>query len=160
MRKRDSEPLWATFDRHCVEGFNFHRSPLGNVDLHHHVSPWQFGKSLDFDTLFDRSDQGEIAGVPVRFASATDALLISCLHVVNDLGKDNPSFNSWRDIAILFDRLGPQSFIRAFEDAGLGWFESYIWAGLADLGATKDERCRQEISIVHFGARLNSLDSA
>jgi hypothetical protein len=138
VRKRDSEPLWPMFDRLCTEGFNLHRGPIENVDLHHHVSPWQFGKHLDFDTLFERSDEGEIAGVPVRFASARDTLVISSLHVVNDLGKDNPSFNSWRDIAILFDRLHPQVFDKAFEEAGLGWFETYIQTGLVDLGATID----------------------
>jgi Uncharacterised nucleotidyltransferase len=138
VRKRDAEPLWAAFDRHCVEGFNFHRSPVGNVDLHHHVSPWRFGKNLGFDGLFERSDQGEMAGVPVRFASAEDSLLISCLHVVNDLGKDSPSFNSWRDIAILFDHIRAREFSRSFENAGLGWFETYIRSVLADLGADID----------------------
>lgn len=135
VRNRDSEQQWTTFDRHCTEGFNFHRSPIGNVDLHHHVSPWRFGKNLDFETLLERSDQGEVAGEPVRLASAKDTLVISCLHVVNDLGKDSPSFNSWRDIAILFDLLGPRDANQAFEDAGLGWFATYIWAGLADFGA-------------------------
>jgi hypothetical protein len=143
VRKRDSEPLWATFDRHCIEGFNFHLNPVGNIELHHHVSPCRFGKNLGFDTLYERSDLIEVAGVPVRFAWARDTLVISCLHVVNDLGKDNPSLNSWRDIAILFDLLHPRDFHLAFEDAGLSWFETYIRAGLADLGARIDETGRQ-----------------
>jgi hypothetical protein len=138
VRKRDSEPLWPIFDRFCTEGFNFHRGPLGNVDLHHHVSPWQFGRRLDFESLFERADVGEVAGVPVRFASAEDAVVISSLHVVNDLGKDNPSFNSWRDIAVLFDRLGFHRLDRAFEVSGLSWFEPFVLAGLLDLGAPVD----------------------
>jgi hypothetical protein len=139
VRKRDSEHMWPAFDRHCVEGFNFHLSPHGNIDLHHHVSPWRFGRQLDFKTLVGRSDRGEVVGVPVRFASAGDSLAISCLHVVNDLGKDTPSFNSWRDIAILFNHLGPAGFAEAFKDAGLEWFEAFIWAALTDLGANTNQ---------------------
>ena len=134
-RKSDSEAHWESFDRHCVEGFNFHLSPIGNIDLHHHISPWRFGRGLDFDTLAGRSDPGEISGVSVRFASACDALVISSLHVINDLGKDDPSYNSWRDIAVLYDQLPDGDFSRAFKEAGLQWFEPYIVAGLAQLRA-------------------------
>jgi hypothetical protein len=148
VRKRDSIPLWPMFDRLCHEGFNLLRSPLGNIDLHHHVSPWEFGKHLEFETLIERSEDGEIAGVPVRFASARDTLVISSLHVINDLGKDDPSFNSWRDITILFDHLHPREFDKAFDEAGLRWFEPYIQTGLIDLGAPIDPL---QIHQIHSG---------
>ena len=135
VRKRESEPLWAAFDRCCVEGFNFHLTTVGNIDLHHHVSPWRFGSGLRFDSVIDRSDRGLVAGESVRLASARDCLIISSLHVINDLGKDTPSFNSWRDIAVIFDQLLPRDFSRVFDEADLGWFAPYIGAALADLGA-------------------------
>ena len=50
--KGGSEQVWPVFDQLCTEGFNFHRNPMGNIDVLHHVSPWRFGKNLDFETLF------------------------------------------------------------------------------------------------------------
>ena len=133
-RIRDAEALWRPFDKYCTEGFNMHRPPSGNMDLHHHPSPWHFGRGLDFDEMFERSEQGSIHGVPCAFACARDAAALASLHLINDIGKDDVSLMTWRDLTILRDLCGPEQFREYLVCSGLEWFEPLVRSTLEDLG--------------------------
>jgi Uncharacterised nucleotidyltransferase len=139
QRIRDAEAFWMSFDEYCMEGFNLHRAPSGNIDLHHHASPWHFGRALDFDEMFERSDQGAISGVPCLFASLRDAIAFASLHLVNDLGKDDASLMTWRDLVVLRDISGPEGFHEHLVRSGLGWFEPLIRVALNDFGVPRGE---------------------
>jgi len=128
VREPSARQPWDWFERICLEGVNLHSPGGGNVDLHHHVAPWSFGTRVDADAVLASSDPGVLSGVPVRFAAMSDALVIAALHIVNDVGKADPSLISWRDTYFLASRLGAERAAAAFERAGLGWFEPYVRA--------------------------------
>jgi hypothetical protein len=119
-------PPWDWFDLQCREGANYRNGPVANIDLHHHIAPWVFGQQLDAQTMLLRSEPGKIAGVPVRLAGLEDSLLIASLHILNDLGKGDPSLMTWRDTIVLAELLGPERAAESYCRAGLAWFLPYV----------------------------------
>jgi len=141
---------WPWFERLCVEGANFYDSRGGNLDLHHHIAPWAFSQKLRADEMVHRSEEGILAGMEVRFASASDCLAIACLHVLNDLWKEDPSLQSWRDVFTLMTYLGPEGSHRAFALTGLAWFEEIARTALDSIvpGATKEWERSRHLSVL------------
>jgi len=134
-------PPWGWFDRRCREGVNLHSAAGGNLDVHHHVPPWSLGRSVRAADIILRSEPAELCGTPVRFAAAGDLLLVSALHVLNDLWKGKAGLASWRDVLVLLHRLGPEGSQAAFAGARLGW--------LHDLMAVELARAVPEAGIEH-----------
>ena len=128
-----TRPPWNWFDPICREGENFHRPDGANIDLHHCIAPWVFAKEITFQGLLARSEHGHVAGAAVRFPSIADCLVVSALHLINDLGKADASLMSWRDVIILSELLGTQATRKAFANAGLAWFAPYILTTTAYL---------------------------
>ncbi len=58
--------------------------PSGGVDLHCELRHLD---TLDWTTLYERSESAEINGVPVRFPCPEDHLRIICVHWLNDGGE-------------------------------------------------------------------------
>jgi hypothetical protein len=114
-------PQWPWFDRLCREGINLHSPTGGNVDIHHHVSPWVLGSGLPTSDVIERSEVAELCGVPVRFATPEDLVVVSALHVVNDRWKGKLGLTSWRDLLVVMDRIGNRRAASAFEHAELEW---------------------------------------
>ena len=133
VRSAESQQPWEWFDRVCLEGVNVDAGPLRALDLHHRVSPWALTLRLGADPLFARSTEGAVAGVPIRFPSAEDCLVIAALHVTNDLWKADPSLVSWRDVAVLTGSLGREGTDRAFTQAGLQWFGEVVWRSVVSI---------------------------
>lgn len=121
----NATPQHEWFYRQCREGTNLHSPHGGNIDLHHHISPWALGSRLTASDLYDRSDEVVWCGRPVHMATASDLLVVSALHVLNDLWKSKAGLNSWRDVVVLMYRLGPSDARDAFARVGL--------AGLHDV---------------------------
>ena len=114
-------PQWPWFDRLCREGINLHSPAGGNIDIHHHVSPWALGVGLPTSDIIERSEVAELCGVPVRYAGPEDLMIVSALHVVNDRWKGKLGLASWRDLLVVMGRIGSQRAASAFERAGLEW---------------------------------------
>ena len=114
-----SVPQREWFNRICREGVNLHSPQGGNIDLHHHVSPWALARRLTAADLIARSETIVWCGRSVRMASAGDLLLVSALHVLNDLWKAKAGLNSWRDIVALIELLGPDGARQSFAQVGL-----------------------------------------
>jgi hypothetical protein len=149
---------WPWFELVCVEGANVYDSNGGNIDVHHHLSPWAFSQKLQAADLLGRSDEGTLAGLRLRFASAGDCLSVACLHVLNDLWKEDPSFQSWRDICTMMTVLGPVSTHDALARSGLAWFEPIAQAALQTIvspGSAAGTRWRRSQVLKHW--RLKSL---
>ena len=119
-------PQWEWFDLRCREGVNLHSAGGGNLDVHHHVPPWSLGSGVRAEDVLRRSDPAELCGTPVRFASAGDLLLISALHVLNDLWKGKMGLASWRDVLVLLHRLGADRARAVFAEAGLAWLHDLM----------------------------------
>lgn len=113
---------WQWFDRYCREGVNYHGPQGANIDIHHRVPPWSFSKAVSAINIIERGDQYELLGCVFTFACAEDSLVISALHILNDLWKGSPSLASWKDLLVLIDRLGPAQFASVLTSAGLGWY--------------------------------------
>jgi hypothetical protein len=110
---------------------NLHTAAGGNLDIHHHVPPWSFGTGVRAADVLRRSEPAELCGTPVRFATAPDLLLISALHVLNDLWKGKVGLASWRDVLVVLHRLGDERAREVFAQAGLGWLHDLMVAELA-----------------------------
>ena len=149
---------WPWYELVCVEGANVYDDHGGNLDVHHHLSPWAFSKKLRAEDLIERSDPGTLAGLHVRFASAGDCLAVACLHVLNDLWKEDPSYQTWRDICTMITVLGPAATHEALARSGLTWFEPIARAALAAVvstGPPVGARWKRSLVLKHW--RMKSL---
>lgn len=115
----EATPPWPWFDSLCREGVNLHGR--ANIDVHHNLPPWIFGARLDPEEVIAGADAGSLHGVPVRFANAKHSLVISALHILNDLWKGKRGLTSWRDLLVLLESAGSIEASAVFEDLGLGW---------------------------------------
>ncbi len=132
VRAEESEQPWRWFEKCCIEGVNLRREEgWKSIDLHHHIAPWVFAKELKAERLFARSRSGTVAGIAVRIPCPEDALVIASLHVVNDLWKTDPSYNTWRDVYMLASDLPRERASAAFRRRGLGWLWPYVESSLA-----------------------------
>ena len=123
-------PPWHWFYRFCREGLNLHSDSGGNIDIHHHIPPWVLGARLTTQDVIERSAPSSFSGVPVRFASTEDLLIVSMLHVLNDLWKGKLGLASWRDVIVVARVLGPSGSAKAVEDAGLEWLFDLVTEAL------------------------------
>jgi hypothetical protein len=126
-------PPWKWFDVDCREGVNLHGDGGdGNVDIHHHVPPWQFGSSLSAEALIEASEWTTVAGARVRAVTPDHSLVIAGLHVLNDLWKNKRGIGSWRDIILLIQRSGIDHAATVFERYDLSWLFNLITASLSE----------------------------
>lgn len=116
-----SIPQWRWFDLVCREGINLHSATGGNIDIHHHIPPWALGTTIEPEDVINRSTSSDLSGIPVRMAAPEDLLLISTMHVLNDLWKGKLGLASWRDVVVLMTLLGRARSMMAFERVDLGW---------------------------------------
>jgi hypothetical protein len=119
-------PPWHWFYRVCREGVNLHGPVGGNIDIHHHVPPWVIGSKLTPRRIVEGSTEGSLCGQPVRFVSADALLVISILHVLNDLWKGKRGLSSWRDVVVLMTMLGAERSQFALERAGIAWLYELV----------------------------------
>jgi Uncharacterised nucleotidyltransferase len=114
-------PQWRWFNVLCREGLNLHKATGGNIDIHHHIPPWSLGSRLKIADIIKRSTESDLCGSVVRVASAEDLMLISALHVLNDLWKGKLGLASWRDMIVIMSSLGRVESANAFAAAGFTW---------------------------------------
>ena len=133
-------PQWEWFNTVCREGANLHSDAGGNVDLHHHISPWALGVGLPASDLIHRSSSMPLCGQEVKVAAPEDLIVVSALHVLNDLWKATAGLNSWRDVLVLISVLGQDGARQAFARANLlGLFdlmEAHLAETLPSAGLT------------------------
>jgi hypothetical protein len=126
-------PAWPFFFRWCREGANLHGGHFGNLDLHHHIAPWIFGRGLSATTILDRADQDQFLGRQRRLACAADAAVIAALHIMNDFWKGKLGLQSWRDLLVIGQLLGPQAVTNAFQATGCEWLLPTVATALAEV---------------------------
>lgn len=119
-------PQWPWFNSVCREGINLHSPTGGNLDVHHHIPPWSIGRTLRVEGILERGEPADLCGAPVRFAVPEDLLMISALHILNDLWKGKAGLASWRDVLILMTQLGPERARSAFVGARLRWLHDLV----------------------------------
>ena len=125
-RKDSAQQPWEWFERICIESVNLRTSRGGRIDLHHHLPPWILGSLFPASEIIARADEGQIGKLAVKFASLEDSLVISSLHIINDLGKHDLSVVSWRDTLCISDLLGMERVKDIFQKAQLSWYQPYI----------------------------------
>jgi hypothetical protein len=133
---------WDVFYLRCREGLNLHRQPYGNLDIHHHVPPWVFGRNITPTAVHARAEVSLVNGRNISLASIPDLLLISALHITSDLSRGRLGLRSWRDVLVLSDRLDPETILATFANANLLWLLRIV----ADV-------------VQHFSATANSIPS-
>lgn len=114
-----SRPPWPWFDRYCREGLNL--TGAGEVDVHHHLAPWAFGRALRSVDVIDSADVVTVRGRSVPMASPPHAAVIAVLHILNDLWKGQRGLSSWRDLLVVTHLLGPDELQDSFDRSGLDW---------------------------------------
>ena len=119
-------PQWRWFDLICREGINLHTPTGGNIDIHHHLPPWVLGSHLPVQTIIHRSQKHDLSGIPVPFAVAEDLLVVTALHILNDLWKGKLGLTSWRDVIVIIKGIGEDQSRKAFDQADLGWLFDVI----------------------------------
>jgi hypothetical protein len=112
---------WKWFDLVCREGINLHSSSGGNIDFHHHLPPWVLGSHLTPEEIIARSQRHALCAIPVNFAAPEDLMIVSALHILNDLWKGKSGLTSWRDVMISIKRIGEPQAQNAFARVELGW---------------------------------------
>jgi hypothetical protein len=114
-------PQRPWFDTYCREGINLHSPSGGNVDFHHHVPPWSLGSGLAAKDILARSQAKQLCGRSIFVASPGDLLVVSGLHVLNDLWKGKRGLPSWRDVIAITQVVGVDPAYSAFARAGIPW---------------------------------------
>lgn len=114
-----SQAPWPWFDRYCREGLNL--AGTGDVDVHHHLAPWAFGRALRSNEVMSQAIAVTVHERPVLMASPEHSAVIAVLHILNDLWKGHRGLNSWRDLIAITRRVDPVSLQQVFESIGLGW---------------------------------------
>lgn len=111
------------------EATNLHAPEGGSLDLHHHVSPWLWGRGLSFDALLggcSRSADGWLEVSPVH------NLLIVALHLVSDRGVPLKNLRCLRDAAMLLQHCEPDAVLPEARRAGLGGWLHWVLALLPE----------------------------
>lgn len=153
----ESRPPREYFNYLCREAVNLRDSRGGSVDLHHRVSPWLWSSRLTLDELMRWAAPGNVAGVHAPFASDIDNLLIGALHIVSDQGAPGASLRTWRDVALLWERLDKDEVLRRAEycllTAWLAWILGSLPLGTVNLAPLDGKVPRP----IHAKVRLRML---
>lgn len=120
------------FPRWCVEGVNLERDGADQVDLHHHVPPWTWGRGVLFSELWQRGHDLVLADAVVRCASAEDNLLIAALHTVSDRSRPGKTAVIWQDLVELTHAVDIDRLITAAHEARLSGWLAHVLAALPD----------------------------
>jgi hypothetical protein len=89
---------WNCFHRFCQEATNLRGSDGASIDLHHHISPWNWSLGVSFDELYNGRRDVERAGHVWPLAATKHNLLIAALHVVSDQSRPGETLRIWRDL--------------------------------------------------------------
>jgi hypothetical protein len=109
------------FHRYCREAITLERDDGIVVDLHHHVSPWIWGRMLSFDAIFAESSVEQIGNGTARVAAPAHNLLIAALHIVRDRGRRGYELLMWRDVVQLASRVDARAAAAEAAKRGLDW---------------------------------------
>jgi hypothetical protein len=160
-------PQWHGFYRWCREGTNLHDAGWGNVDVHHHLPPWCFGRTVTTSEIIDRAEPPDLQHPTRLFARAEDLALVSALHGLNDIWKGKLGLQAWRDFIVLGFHCGPERTYRAFERAKLLWLLELLSDLMAEIApghpisgegwTTKSPRSRPKPRAVAAAVRLQLL---
>lgn len=124
------EPARKYFDRSCMEATTLARADGVVIDLHHHITPWIWGRRLSLQTLLTTSRRLEIATGTLTVPAIEDLLLIASLHVICDRSRPEHDLLIWRDIATLATAVDPQRAASRASAAGLSWVLRSVFAAL------------------------------
>jgi hypothetical protein len=113
-----AQPPWPSFSTMTRESVNLHSSEGGNIDVHHHIPPWALSTRLHARDVISRSHAHTSEQGTIYYAAAEESIVIAALHVLNDLWKQKSGLQSWRDILLLGQLLGPERTIDSFKEYG------------------------------------------
>ena len=116
--------------RHCLEALSLRSDEGSNIDLHHTLAPWIFGRALSFDTLAADASTTQVGDLSLPSPSAPHLLSISAIHILNNLWRNATSYMAWRDLLAIAVHLGPQASSDALRAADLGWLISPLASAL------------------------------
>lgn len=105
------------------EATNLHTLEGRSVDVHHHISPWLWGRALSFDIILEgctRSPDGWLEVSPVH------NLLIVALHLVSDRGVPLKNLRCLRDAAMLLQHCEPRAVVREARRVRLGGWLHWV----------------------------------
>lgn len=118
---------WPYFDRWCREAINLESDAGGSIDLHHHVSPWIWARSLSHDSL-PSSPVGNF-GITLPCLSVEANLLVAALHVVSDHNRPGQTLLIWRDVTELARASNVAVIVSLAKETGLtDWLRSVLQA--------------------------------
>jgi hypothetical protein len=119
-----SRQSWAALDRIAREAVNLRDGRGGSVDLHHHIPPWIWGRTLTFDRLRRAAVRVDVGGTSLWCASAEGNFIVVALHLVSDRNRPGATLMIWRDLLVLAEVCRPEILQRLARDLGLtGWLQ-------------------------------------
>jgi hypothetical protein len=128
---------WAWMDRYCREAVNLVGATGSRIDVHHHVPPWLWGRSLTFERLAARATTLRLRDRDVAVLGTEHNLLVAALHVVSDQNAPGQNLLAWRDVLELARRCEPDAVRAAASAAGLGSWLGWILASLPPRPVTR-----------------------
>ncbi len=122
-----TRPPWRWFNSTCREAVNLRSPEGGSLDLHHHVPPWLWTRSVDLSALVGAAELREFHGHPLPLVQPAHNLLIVSLHVVSDHNKPGATLMVWRDLLTMAAVCDPQEVLALADRHRLtGWLHWII----------------------------------
>ena len=119
-------PPWACFNRFVKEAVNLRNHDGGSIDLHHHISPWNWSNGLMLADLIESAATVKMFDVSLKVVAPEHNLLIASLHVVSDRSQPGQTYRVWRDVLVLTSRCSLETVTTNAHAAGLSKWLAWI----------------------------------
>jgi hypothetical protein len=116
---------WTWFARYAMEAVNLRTSDGGSIDLHHHISPWNWSDALG-SNVFDGARNHDVFGLRLPLVNAEYNLLVAALHVVSDQSRPGQTLRVWRDLLVLSSCCSTESVVATATSCGLTEWLAWI----------------------------------
>jgi hypothetical protein len=107
------------FARFAMEAVNLRSPGGGSIDLHHHISPWNWSRDLGPTVLAHGAHEHEVFGLRLPVVDPKYNLLVVALHVVSDQSSPGRTLRVWRDLLVLASCCSSESIAAAATTCGL-----------------------------------------
>lgn len=109
-------------NRYCREGMNLFKPSGESLDVHHHITPWNWSGALSFNRLAEERAEIDLGGIRAWCISPRHNALVAALHVVSDKDLPGRTLHIWRDLVVLNEAVPEELLQEAATEARLdGW---------------------------------------
>jgi hypothetical protein len=129
----ESFPQRGYFATKCREAVNLRDNEGGSIDLHHHISPWLWSRSLTLATIESHGSRQLVHGRNVLLASPEHNFLIAALHLVSDHGRPGATYRIWRDVLSALAHCSNETLIQEARKANLLFWLRWILQCLPEV---------------------------